>query len=225
MLQAPDSPWGLSKDGKRQNVLPSLQLAPELNIEQMSEAPGHLLGLFKARAHHAQQLAALEREHGFHMFQGDLEARDLDYLARLYGGSRAIPKRSNQRGRDFHIVTGDAAGRYTQETPMPSLQSMLDNGYAIEADVADDTLLRQLMLLAALTVFGDGYRQDVLGKLGSKYTATALGCASCAAGQKQGGGKLQLCASCGVVAYCSKRCQAAHWKAGHKAVCSRRPGC
>ena len=33
------------------------------------------------------------------------------------------------------------------------------------------------------------------------------------------GGKMSRCARCKAVPYCSKECQAAHWRAEHKAVC------
>jgi hypothetical protein len=33
--------------------------------------------------------------------------------------------------------------------------------------------------------------------------------------------KLKVCAQCKTVAYCSRECQLAHWKAGHKAVCKK----
>jgi hypothetical protein len=181
MLQAPDRPWGLSKEGQWEDVVGSLWLVPELNVKQLAEGPEHLLELFNARMQHAEELVGLEGAHGVLMFQGDLEARDLDFVTRQH-----------------------AAGR-------------------IAAGVMEATLLRQSVLLTSLAVFGDGYRQDVLGRRGSKYTATARGCATCAAREKEGGGKLLLCAACGVVAYCSKRCQAAHWKAGHKAMCHRGP--
>jgi hypothetical protein len=193
MLQAPDSPWGTAKDGRRYNVSRSLQLVPELNVKQLSEGPEHLLALFKGPAQHAVELAAMEREHGPHLFQGDLEQKDVEYVSRLHSTGK-IPRRT-----------------------------MLQKGHVIGNNVADDMLLRLSTLLANLTLFGDGYRQDVLGKEGSKYTATSLGCANCDATDKEGGRKLLLCAVCGVAAYCSKRCQTAHWKAGHKAVCHRRP--
>jgi hypothetical protein len=35
--------------------------------------------------------------------------------------------------------------------------------------------------------------------------------------------KLKLCTRCRSVSYCSKECQVAHWKAGHKQVCKEQP--
>jgi hypothetical protein len=35
--------------------------------------------------------------------------------------------------------------------------------------------------------------------------------------------KLQRCTRCRAVSYCSKQCQVAHWKAGHKQVCKEQP--
>jgi len=32
---------------------------------------------------------------------------------------------------------------------------------------------------------------------------------------------LKACARCKAVVYCSRECQAAHWKAGHKGSCSK----
>jgi hypothetical protein len=221
VLQSPNSSWGLTQDGEREDAFGSLQLLPELNMAQLSEGPEHLLALFRARVQHAEELAALEQEHGFHMFQGELEWKDLEFVSRLHAAG-LIAEASKH---DFYIVAGDSAGRYTMTPgPMPaSLRSMFDKGIAIPADVADTTLLRQSQMLTTLTVLGDGYRQDVLGKRGSKYTATSHGCAHCAATGREGGGKLLLCASCGVVAYCSRECQVAHWKAAHKQMCSRKP--
>jgi len=34
------------------------------------------------------------------------------------------------------------------------------------------------------------------------------------------GAKLQTCAACGIVPYCSKACQKVDWKRGHKAACT-----
>jgi hypothetical protein len=44
-------------------------------------------------------------------------------------------------------------------------------------------------------------------------------CAHC----KQAFPKLLRCTRCRGVSYCSKECQVAHWKAGHKKVCQERP--
>lgn len=44
-----------------------------------------------------------------------------------------------------------------------------------------------------------------------------IGCAHC----RNVHCKLQKCSQCGIVKYCSKECQAAHWKAVHKAQCSK----
>ena len=51
--------------------------------------------------------------------------------------------------------------------------------------------------------------------------STDEGCGHCggAASSSLPGGKLSKCARCGTVAYCSKDCQRAHWKAGHKQFC------
>jgi hypothetical protein len=35
--------------------------------------------------------------------------------------------------------------------------------------------------------------------------------------------KLHRCTRCKAVSYCSKQCQVAHWKAGHKQVCKESP--
>jgi hypothetical protein len=35
--------------------------------------------------------------------------------------------------------------------------------------------------------------------------------------------KLKQCSWCKAVAYCSRDCQVAHWKAGHKEACQERP--
>mmetsp|Transcript_25804 Transcript_25804/g.81958 ORF Transcript_25804/g.81958 Transcript_25804/m.81958 type:complete len:289 (-) Transcript_25804:378-1244(-) len=48
-------------------------------------------------------------------------------------------------------------------------------------------------------------------------------CAGCGA-TRAGGADLKSCAACGHVFYCSKSCQKADWKRGHKAACSPPPG-
>ena len=35
--------------------------------------------------------------------------------------------------------------------------------------------------------------------------------------------RLERCGACLRVAYCGRKCQAAHWKAGHKSECGRPP--
>ena len=49
-------------------------------------------------------------------------------------------------------------------------------------------------------------------------------CAHCLAVQGRAGiAKLSACARCGLVLYCRKDCQRAHWKANHKSFASPRP--
>ena len=53
----------------------------------------------------------------------------------------------------------------------------------------------------------------------SSSTDESCGHCGSAASSSLPGGKLSKCARCGTVAYCSKDCQRAHWKAGHKQFC------
>ena len=46
-------------------------------------------------------------------------------------------------------------------------------------------------------------------------SSTPTGCAKCGIITPN----LRACSRCKVVSYCSKECQAAHWKLGHKAAC------
>ena len=48
-------------------------------------------------------------------------------------------------------------------------------------------------------------------------------CGHCAA-QASSGTSLKSCSGCGIVAYCGRDCQVAHWKAGHKKDCKARKG-
>jgi hypothetical protein len=50
----------------------------------------------------------------------------------------------------------------------------------------------------------------------------ALACASCGHSKNKEGGALLRCAACKRVMYCSRSCQAAHWKAAHKRECAGR---
>jgi hypothetical protein len=43
-------------------------------------------------------------------------------------------------------------------------------------------------------------------------TRACAGCGDCAS-------ELKACSRCKAVYYCSKECQSAHWKSGHKAAC------
>lgn len=47
-----------------------------------------------------------------------------------------------------------------------------------------------------------------------------LGCTDVAGASEVAAPRGKRCASCLAVRYCSKACQLADWKAGHKAVCS-----
>jgi hypothetical protein len=48
-------------------------------------------------------------------------------------------------------------------------------------------------------------------------------CSACGAAEPPGGGPLQKCTGCdGPERWCSKECQRASWKAGHKEVCKER---
>ena len=44
-------------------------------------------------------------------------------------------------------------------------------------------------------------------------------CAHCLAVLGRAGVAILKCAKCGLVAYCSKDCQRAHWKVNHKSFC------
>ena len=44
-------------------------------------------------------------------------------------------------------------------------------------------------------------------------------CGHCLAPEGQGGVTLTVCPQCKLTPYCSKPCQTAHWKAGHKQHC------
>ena len=48
-------------------------------------------------------------------------------------------------------------------------------------------------------------------------------CAYCAA-EAPSGTSLKSCSRCGIVLYCGRDCQLAHWKAGHKKSCKARKG-
>ena len=52
----------------------------------------------------------------------------------------------------------------------------------------------------------------------SSGDAQGVCCAHCAV-QNLSGTSLKLCARCGIVSYCGRDCQIAHWKAGHKKSC------
>ena len=66
-------------------------------------------------------------------------------------------------------------------------------------------------------------RADVVAALAGATTAAAAGgaCAHCAAGGAAS--DLLRCARCRAVAYCSRKCQRAHWKA-HKPLCAEPTG-
>lgn len=44
-------------------------------------------------------------------------------------------------------------------------------------------------------------------------------CAFCGRVEDKGGPKMQFCSRCKCMYYCSRDCQAKHWKAGHKKTC------
>ena len=46
-------------------------------------------------------------------------------------------------------------------------------------------------------------------------------CGACGKEPSATGKRLQVCAGCRSVSYCSKQCQREHWKNGHKAECER----
>jgi hypothetical protein len=45
------------------------------------------------------------------------------------------------------------------------------------------------------------------------------GCAQCGAARRKNNKKLQRCAGCGLIRYCSRECQKAHWKVQHRHEC------
>lgn len=77
--------------------------------------------------------------------------------------------------------------------------------------------------------------RDIHGMLGNSFTvfrrmlagkrdAHTCGAPGCDQRERDLGRRLQRCAACGVLQYCSKECQKRHWKAdeaSHKAVCAR----
>uniref|UniRef100_A0A7S4FNL6 MYND-type domain-containing protein n=1 Tax=Eutreptiella gymnastica TaxID=73025 RepID=A0A7S4FNL6_9EUGL len=65
----------------------------------------------------------------------------------------------------------------------------------------------------------DEEAQKVLADFAPKKAAIRQ-CAHCHQDELETGGKYKQCARCRAVSYCSKECQRAHWKAGHKAECT-----
>lgn len=62
------------------------------------------------------------------------------------------------------------------------------------------------------------WRQRVL-TLPIKYTGTA--CDHCTARHMDGTPKFKMCSACTAVRYCSRECQVADWKAGHREKCGK----
>jgi hypothetical protein len=60
---------------------------------------------------------------------------------------------------------------------------------------------------------------DTLRKLAEQADHLEL-CSHCLASKPKEGKKLSVCGKCKDVKYCSRDCQVAHWKAGHKDVCA-----
>lgn len=75
------------------------------------------------------------------------------------------------------------------------------------------------LLILANTV--DEFREEILGKNGdySKMVSKAFGCAQCRKTEGDNSKHLKACGKCKIVFYCSKECQAAHWKTKHKREC------
>ena len=61
---------------------------------------------------------------------------------------------------------------------------------------------------------------SVRSKSGIMRVDAILGCTFCGKNPEAVSKKLQKCSKCRSVWYCSKECQAKHWKGGHKAMCS-----
>jgi hypothetical protein len=66
-------------------------------------------------------------------------------------------------------------------------------------------------------VSADDIREVIRPGIKLAQMAGHLGCANCHDVKC----KLQKCSQCGVVKYCSKECQTKHWKAVHKAQCTK----
>ena len=55
-------------------------------------------------------------------------------------------------------------------------------------------------------------------------SSDSQGVCACCAAQAPIGTSLKSCSRCGIVLYCGRECQRAHWKAGHKKSCKARQG-
>ena len=98
------------------------------------------------------------------------------------------------------------------------IYSELQKQYAKEGKLEDLPPPEKLMSYFQKKAMEEGHFDHLDRKV--QASQGARHCSVCNATKSEGGGALGKCAGCGMVAYCCKEHQKAHWKAQHKKECA-----
>lgn len=164
-------------------------------------------------------------------------AEPLDVLLRGDGAffthkAAAAGLRSARPGRRAVVLLPDRLGEVVEvkKPPFPpsrnpALRQMFERGAMVEEWVWQSICDRRSFMLSTCTAVADEFRQEILGRVGFGLSRASMACSACGRSHlKDAPAKaVQMCAGCGVTAYCCKACQKAHWKA-HKTACRRAGG-
>mgnify|MGYP001807392880 CR=1 FL=1 len=107
------------------------------------------------------------------------------------------------------LFPGERFGKtFITKQMAPSVQDMVNKGAMVPSRVFDALFRRLDCLLGSLAMCVDHFRVEILRAKFYSAIGPQMGCAYCGALEAKEGfsssGKLQACAACGIVFYCSE---------------------
>ncbi|PSC76290.1 integral membrane Yip1-family isoform B [Micractinium conductrix] len=180
---------------------------------------------FEQRMAQAQRADQQDAEGAVQLLVDALEERDGQYMVMLLKNSMVHPLPGSPPRGSIVVCMKEGLQVFTvNDTPGASAQVAAFRQRAglaaMDASAYYLMCLRQTVLLGALLAWGEGYRQDALGREGAMYGQKALGCSLCGALEGRDGGPLMTCSACKWAVYCSTECQNKDLRS-HKEDCKR----
>jgi hypothetical protein len=139
----------------------------------------------------------------------DLCMRNMPAAMRLVGNIRCdLPAQEMLHGM-VCLMPGDDFGKtFIIKKMVPSIRDMMKRGAFVPSPVFDALFRRLDCLLGSLAMCVDHFRVEILRAKIYSAIGPQMGCAYCGALEAKEGfsssGKLQACAACGIVFYCSE---------------------
>jgi hypothetical protein len=120
-----------------------------------------------------------------------------------------LPLQEYSKGMVMLMPGTNFGKKYIMKQMTVDIKDMFQKGAVTSAPTFEALTMRLDLLLSSLAMCLDHYWVEVLGRKQYVAIGPQMGCGYCGAleaqqGELSGSGKLQACAACGVVFYCSK---------------------